>query len=68
LEPRAIDLADALAQTTIRREPRALAAQTTRRILQASIAGDLIIAPIKVGAAMMTGSSAMWSEPFIRSS
>ena len=42
--------------------PRTVAAHTTRRILYASIAGDLIIAAIKVGAAMITGSSAMWSE------
>ena len=34
----------------------------TRNVLYASIAGDLIVAAIKIGAAAYTGSSAMWSE------
>jgi cation diffusion facilitator family transporter len=42
--------------------PRAAGRLTTRNVLFASIAGDLTIAAIKVGAAMLTGSSAMWSE------
>ena len=42
--------------------PRTAARLTTRKVLFVSIAGDLTIAAIKVGAAMLTGSSAMWSE------
>ena len=34
----------------------------TRKVLYASIAGDLSVAAIKCGAAFFTGSSAMWSE------
>ena len=42
--------------------PRSVAMLATRNVLYASIAGDLIVAAIKIGAAAYTGSSAMWSE------
>jgi cation diffusion facilitator family transporter len=42
--------------------PRSVAMLATRNILYASIAGDLIVAAVKIGAAAYTGSSAMWSE------
>ena len=42
--------------------PRTAARLTTRNVLFVSIAGDLTIAAIKVGAAALAGSSAMWSE------
>jgi cation diffusion facilitator family transporter len=42
--------------------PRPVAMLATRNVLYASIAGDLFIAAIKIGAAAFTGSSAMWSE------
>jgi cation diffusion facilitator family transporter len=42
--------------------PRSVARSATRNVLYASIAGDLAVAAIKIGAAAYTGSSAMWSE------
>jgi cation diffusion facilitator family transporter len=42
--------------------PRSVARLATRNVLYASIAGDLLVAAIKFGAAFFTGSSAMWSE------
>ncbi|MBB4198254.1 cation transporter [Rhodoblastus sphagnicola] len=42
--------------------PRSAVLLATRNVLYVSIAGDLIVAAIKVGAAAYTGGSAMWSE------
>jgi cation diffusion facilitator family transporter len=42
--------------------PRSAARLATRHVLHASIAGDLIVAAVKFGAAFYTGGSAMWSE------
>ena len=41
---------------------RSVAMLSTQKVLYASIAGDLLIAAIKIVAAAYTGSSAMWSE------
>lgn len=41
---------------------RSAARLATRKVLYASIAGDVFVAVIKIGAAVFTGSSAMWSE------
>jgi hypothetical protein len=42
--------------------PRQIAPWSSRKVIYAAIAGNLLVAASKVGAAAWTGNSAMWSE------